>query len=88
MKFVNVLFVITLVLPLLFFIIPSERYEMVDTRTYIVQPGDTIWGISERHAYYSMDVREYVDLVYSANEGLTDDLRIGQEIQVPVVVKR
>ena len=38
------------------------------TRTVIVQPGDTLWDIAERHAPEGMDPRVYVDFIVRGND--------------------
>ena len=48
----------------------------------IVQPGDTLWDIAERHAPEGMDVRAYVDFLMRGND-IGPVLQAGDRIRLP-----
>ena len=50
--------------------------------TAIVQPGDTLWDIAERHAPEGMDPRAYVDFLVRAND-IGPILQAGQKLRLP-----
>ena len=51
-------------------------------RTAVVQPGETLWDIAERHAPEGMDLRVYVSALEDANE-LGPILQAGARIRLP-----
>ena len=59
---------------------PPGRMTVVAERTYVVQPGDTIWGIA-RAAQPRGDVRPLVDRLAAERRGRP--LRVGERIVVP-----
>ena len=61
------------------------KTEVVGTGLYVVRQGDTLWSIAETYAPNSMDLREYVYLLKEHNDGITDILYVGQEINIPLV---
>lgn len=48
----------------------------------VVQPGETLWEIAERHAPEGMDVRAYVDFLVRAND-IGPVLQAGTRIRLP-----
>ena len=52
------------------------------TRTYVVQPGDTLWSIASRLAGPGEDPRPVVDRLEEANRGL-GTLMPGETLQLP-----
>ena len=61
------------------FVRPSEATS--GDPTYVVQPGDTLWGIATVH--YAGDPREAVWRVREANALPTVTLRPGQRLTLP-----
>ena len=59
---------------------PPGRMTVVAERTYVVQPGDTMWGIA-RAAQPRGDVRPLVDRLAAERRGRP--LRVGERIVVP-----
>ena len=51
-------------------------------RTAVVQPGETLWDIAERHAPAGMDPRVYVSALEEAND-LDSVLQAGARIRLP-----
>lgn len=56
------------------------------TRTEVIQPGDTVWGHAEPFARQEgVDIRDVVDDINDNSPDLDDGVaNIGDEIQVPV----
>ncbi len=52
------------------------------TATYVVRPGDTIWGIALRYSRGS-DALALVDEIESANRVAPGDLRPGEALVIP-----
>ena len=48
----------------------------------VVQPGETLWDIAERHAPEGMDTRVYIDFLVRAND-LDPVLQAGTRIRLP-----
>ena len=51
-------------------------------RVAVVQPGDTLWDLAERHAPEGMDPRVYVDFLVRAND-IGPVLQAGAKIRLP-----
>lgn len=51
-------------------------------RTAVVQPGETLWDIAERHAPAGMDPRAYIVALEDAND-LGPVLQAGARIRLP-----
>ena len=51
-------------------------------QTAIVQPGDTLWDIAERHAPQGMDPQVYVDFLVRAND-IGAVLQPGMKLHLP-----
>lgn len=62
-----------------------KGFEVVGTATYTVSYGDTLWGIAKSQIGNSVDARQYIDLIKKYNDGLTPDLKVGQEIILPIL---
>ena len=52
------------------------------TRTAVVQPGETLWDIAERHGPEGMDPRVYIAALEEAND-LGPVLQAGARIRLP-----
>ena len=52
-------------------------------RTYVVQPGDSIWGIAVRFSRPGSDPRQMVDAITTAS-GTTALIQPGQVLRIPV----
>lgn len=59
-----------------------ELYE-----SYVVETGDTLWGIAEEYKPDGMGYREYIYLLKEHN-GIGADIYPGQAISVPVYKER
>jgi nucleoid-associated protein YgaU len=64
--------------------ITTRQAEEYDTVTVTVESGDTLWSIAEQHAPNSMDLRDYIYMMYKLNEGLTPNIQPGTGIIIPV----
>jgi len=53
-----------------------------DRRFVVVQPGDTLWGLAQRHAPEGTDLRVYVDALAEVND-LSSELPAGLRIRLP-----
>ena len=63
---------------------PGRRsYDFSETTLYIVESGDTLWGIAEAHSTNRQDTRKVVEILRQLN-GVTADIRPGQCLFVPV----
>ncbi len=51
-------------------------------KTALVQPGDTLWDLAERHAPEGMDPRVYVDFLVRAND-VGAVLQAGTKLRLP-----
>jgi hypothetical protein len=49
----------------------------------VVQPGDSLWSIAQRHGPRNRDPRAIVSEIRRINELSSADLRIGQSLVVP-----
>ena len=58
----------------------APTLELVDHRTYVVQPGDTLWSIARR-AHPGGDVRPLVDQLAAQTAGRP--LQVGDRITIP-----
>lgn len=63
------------------------KMEFTETSTYFVETDDTLWDIANDNTSEDMDVREYLDIVYKLNKGLTPDIKCGQAVVLPVLIK-
>jgi LysM repeat protein len=64
-------------------IVPASGSERApaSTRTYVVQPGDTVWKIARRIQPVG-EVRPLVDRIVKANGGAS--VQIGDRLELPV----
>lgn len=56
----------------------------VASEAYIVQSGDTLWGIAAEHTAPGDDVRETMAAIADASGLAAGELAVGQELLVPV----
>lgn len=61
------------------------KLEVASTETYIVSDKDTIWEIADQYIDETVDIREYLDLIYEYNNNLTTDIKEGQAITIPIL---
>ncbi len=59
---------------------PASSAAVRPAIAYVVQPGDTLWSIAERH-HGAIDQAEYVDLLVRRNGGAT--IQVGQSVTLP-----
>lgn len=59
----------------------AEEFEVTEV---VIHSGDTLWGIAEEYAPNSMDIRDYIYLMYKLNDGLTPNIQPGTGIIIPV----
>ena len=62
-----------------------HKLEVASTETYIVSDKDTLWKIADQYIDESVDIREYLDLIYEYNNNLTTDIKEGQAITIPIL---
>lgn len=67
--------------------VAESRPKTIETDTYFVNPKDTVWSIARKNVSSNMDIRDYIELMYDLNEGMTPDIRCGQAIILPIVEK-
>lgn len=58
--------------------------EPVQIVTVIVDSGDSLWKIAERHDNNKIDLRKYIDIIQKYNGLANTVLQPGQRIKVPV----
>ncbi len=58
---------------------PSEG--AAPSRSYVVEPGDTLWGIADR--YYDGDPRKAVWMLRERNGPEADTLEVGETLLLP-----
>lgn len=58
--------------------------EPVQIVTVIVDRGDSLWKIAERHDNNKIDLRKYIDIIQKYNGLENTVLQPGQRIKVPV----
>jgi hypothetical protein len=58
----------------------AGRTEAVAARLWVVQPGDTLWGIA-RHLQPTGDIRPLVDVLSHEVHG--QPLQVGERLQLP-----
>ena len=56
----------------------AQRYAVVQVR-----PGDTLWGIAEKHAAQGIDVSQLVDEISDVNHLQAGSLQPGERIGIP-----
>ena len=62
----------------------SARGQPKDVREYQIGQGDTLWGIAEECKPNDVTYREYIDMLYKLNDGLSAEIYPGEVILVPV----
>lgn len=63
------------------------KLEVASTETYMVSGKDTLWKIADQYIDETVDIREYLDLIYEYNNNLTTDIKEGQAITIPILKK-
>ncbi len=66
------------------FVTLNLENEPKDTKTVIVNEGDTLWNISEEYMPKGMDPRKFVFELRELNELDNPKLKPGQKIEVPI----
>ncbi len=86
-KFFKVISVVIIMLILAAIVCKAlqTEIEVVDTEKYVVSRGDTLWDIAKTRINKSIDIRDYIDLIYENNEGLTPNIKPGQIIILPIL---
>ena len=72
---------------LLLYNLSNPKTEVIGTNTYFIKTGDTLWSIADENTSENIDKRNYLDIVYCLNEGLTPDIKCGQAIVLPILNK-
>ena len=62
----------------------SLQKPKYSVKSYGIGCGDTLWSIAEEYKPNSVTYREYIDLMYKLNDGLTAEIFPGQDILIPV----
>lgn len=62
----------------------AQAYEYHDVGIWVVESGDTLWGIAEKHCDNSHDVRKVIDIIQDLNGGISANIQPGQVIDVPL----
>jgi len=62
----------------------GSQVRPIVARTYVVQPGDTLWSIAAARAH-GADPRALVSAIATANAIGDGDLRPGQQLVIPSV---
>jgi len=62
--------------------IPSAEYTSTDV--HYVKPGDTLWDIAGEYAGNHVSYDRYIYEMKRLNSGLTEKIRPGQKLVVPV----
>lgn len=79
-----VLFIFAFSLGQLFKPEATAASEPVEIVTVIVNRGDSLWEIAERHDNNKIDLRKYIDIIQRYNGLDNTILQPGQRIKVPV----
>lgn len=63
----------------------KAAYEYTDEGMWIVQEGDTLWGIAQAYSNNRHDVRQVVHIIrHECNDDISPTLQIGQTVYVPL----
>lgn len=74
---------ITLVILINIVNITRDQYKYTEETVYIVQNGDTLWGIAEQHSTKAQDTRKVVQIIREINGDMTPNIYEGQKINIP-----
>lgn len=72
------------VIGLILLLCGSLQKPKYSVKSYGIGCGDTLWSIAEEYKPNSVTYREYIDLMYKLNDGLTATIFPGQAILIPV----
>lgn len=81
---IAVIFILAVSLGQLFKPKSTAASEPVEIVTVIVNRGDSLWKIAERHDNNKIDLRKYIDIIQKYNGLENTVLQPGQRIKVPV----
>lgn len=62
----------------------AAAYEYHDTGIWVVEKGDTLWSIANKHCNNSHDTRKVIDIIQELNGDLSATIYPGQVIDVPL----
>lgn len=82
-SFLSILILIIFCL-LLGFKVNAKSVSNIYMKAVYVNPGDTLWSISERHFSNSMDIRKYIDNVIQLNNLKSVVIKPGQLLYMPI----
>lgn len=84
----KVIFIILLII-ILFLLYNTfhAKLDVVDTKTYVVMPNDTLWDIARKQIDETVNIIDYIHLMREYNEGLITNIQVGQTITVPILSK-
>lgn len=78
-------FLICIIILIVIFDIPEYEWEK---GSYIVQRGDTLWGICTQYCPQGVDIWEYINLIKEENEMESSRIYEGEELIVFIAKER
>lgn len=81
---ISLMFIIAFSMGQLFKPKSTAASEPVEIVTVIVDRGDSLWKIAEKHDNNKIDLRKYIDIIQKYNGLQNTVLQPGQRIKVPV----